>query len=155
MSWEELNAAWGQTGFLLDSLIQLTLEIYYRQLALAKTARRNTLIGTQHSGRAAEQKTHGSRSPTVQPSLESETSEIANPSKDGASEDSIPSRSQEEIKLSHNTSVAASGNSRSIPQLQNLQSYRILPRGSFTVILRRVIPITVLTVNVESWIQIS
>lgn len=32
VSWDEVNAAWGQTAFLLDSLIQTTLDIYHQRI---------------------------------------------------------------------------------------------------------------------------
>lgn len=181
VSWDEINAAWGQAGLLLESLIQFTLELYYRQLAKEKEARR------RQSGADAAPITRSpstlrrlsrqvSQSPSLQVSSEEQRRRGSvkipgHPDELDASSKEVQEPPQQHIadhvtSSTHPSSVSSSDvdavvkcsagsasavnneveeptaslpyNTTTAPQLQNLQNYRILPRGSHTLILRRV-----------------
>lgn len=149
VTWDEINAAWGQAGLLLESLIQFTLELYYRQLAKEKEAKRRqsgetALERSSATRRLSRQVSQGpfrvsseerhrrsSHSDTKQQHVDVPSSSSSVPSSDADAPkrlaDSEPVMGTEEPKLRYTA-----------PQLQSLQMFRILPRGSHTLILRRV-----------------
>lgn len=97
VSWDEVNAAFGQTGFLLDCLVQAVLKIY------------NALLIYEP--------------PTFQ-EKHNETIQCS---------ETVSSNQKE-----HNINISSSSPHISLPQLTTIIDYRIIPRGSFSVVLSRV-----------------
>lgn len=193
VSWDEINAAWGQAGLLLESLIQFTLELYYRQLAKEKEAKRRqsgtvglspttlqrltrqvshghlraasdeqinhrrTSLQQQSSSKPAKQQKQQQLSELGNKGVEQHMDNVNNgpffqqhPESDSKPTQQQKQKQQQDHLPSVSTSVSTSdvearsadsvpvANRAEEPKLQNLQNYRILPRGSHTLILRRV-----------------